>query len=76
MTFDAYGHLSEQKMQDLAEGLDRTFRESTPEVRAHARRPLDGLGVSEATGERERNRLLTCANAWRARRDSNPRPSD
>jgi hypothetical protein len=35
MTFDAYGHLFEQKMQDLAEGLDRTFRESTPKPRAH-----------------------------------------
>src|SRR6266550_248101 len=28
----------------------------------------DGPGVSEATGERERNRLLTCANPRRARR--------
>ena len=31
VTFDHYGHLFEQKMQELAEGLDRTFRES----RAH-----------------------------------------
>ena len=71
VTFDHYGHLFEQKMDDLAAGLDKTFRES----RAHQSPTIgqDGHPVSDTEGGKW---FVTCGNVLWARQGSNLRPMD
>jgi hypothetical protein len=73
VTFDVYGHLFPDDMERLAERMDVRVRAAAG---ADFPRTSGASGASRVGGPEGRNRPLSWTNTERARRDSNPRPSD
>ena len=72
VTLKVYAHLFEDDLDRLYEALDASHSERQMASRRPGPAPAHRGGRTSGS----RNRDLTCRNARRARRDSNPRPSD